>query len=194
MSRFQIIFITFGIIIFLAAGIAFFAMRSRPVAETNMSNAASVSLASPVVSSAEETALSSSDLELFVHPSLPFSFSYPAQFTINSFTEENGAEVVIAERSGKNGVFQIYIAPFDEEGALTKERISRDVSDMAIDDPQTALIGSEKTPALLFWGNDSTIGKTREVWFAREGYLYQVSAAAALDNVLTQVMATWRFE
>ena len=66
---------------------------------------------------------------------------------------------------------------------------------MAIESPQQALLGKDKNlPALIFFSSHPSLGKTREVWFIRDGLLYQVTALAALDGELANIMGTIAFE
>lgn len=132
--------------------------------------------------------------EGYAHPSLPFAFAYPKELTPVAF-QDDGAEIVLLGGKESGTEVQIVIRVFDESGPLTVERIQRDVSEMAIDEPQNVLIGSARIPALLFWSNDgASVGKTRELWFIQGSYLYQVTASAEMDETLAKIMETWRSE
>lgn len=133
---------------------------------------------------------SSSASSRYTHSAYGFSFDYPEGLTVSSF-EEGGGEVILAEGKAAGGGFQIYITPFDEPGPITAERIRQDLPDMIIHDPQRAAIGG--ADALIFFSEDPSLGKLREAWFSRGGYLYQVTAPAAFDGELSKIMATFAF-
>jgi hypothetical protein len=48
-------------------------------------------------------------------------------------------------------------------------------------------------PALAFHGFDAAMGQTYEVWFIKNGFLYEVSTYKELEPWLNQILATWRF-
>lgn len=120
-----------------------------------------------------------------------FSFRYPKDFEANEFTTEEGGIVIVVGKKGGEEEFQILASPFDESGPLTQERITQDIPEIVIEQPIQVIIAGET--AILFWSNDSVLGKTREVWFTHGMTLYQVSSAATLDATLSRVMATWEF-
>lgn len=130
---------------------------------------------------------------VFADSQYGFSFEYPKSFTATKFSDqEQTATILVQGEGGKNG-FQIFIAPFDEPGPLTKERIVQDLPDMKITNAENRVL-KNGIPALIFFSEETSLGKTREIWFIKNSYLYQVSTTAALDSLVAQIMATWRFE
>lgn len=122
-----------------------------------------------------------------------FSFKYPSNFSVDELSVKDGSGdiILVQEKSGEIG-FQVFISQFDETGSLTPERIKRDLPNITIENPQNVIL-SDGIVALIFISSDPTIGETREVWFVKGGYLYQVSTFAYLDSWLAGVMSTWRF-
>ena len=45
----------------------------------------------------------------------------------------------------------------------------------------------------MFFGSNSIMGDTREVWFVHGGYLFEVNTYKDLDSWLSQIMQTWVF-
>ena len=90
--------------------------------------------------------------------------------------------------------FQIFIIPFDEEGPLAPERIRQDLPEMLIQNPQNVIIGKDNIRALIFFSQEPGFGRTREIWFVRNGYLYQAMTYAELDALIGQVMESWEFQ
>jgi len=135
-----------------------------------------------------------SEYRVFEHPKLGFSVEYPAELSATRYEEGEGAETILFEneKEGEEKLgFQIFITPFEEE-KITREKILQDLPNADVEEPQEAILG-DGTHALIFWSNDPTIGRTREVWFSHAGYLYEVSTYAHLDTWLAHLMTTWRF-
>ena len=121
-----------------------------------------------------------------------FSFQCPEAFNVTDFDEEDTQTILVSKKDTKDG-FQIFIAPFDEPGPITKERILEDLPDFKIESPEQRLLKNGET-ALIFFTEDSSVGKTREIWFVHNGYLYQITTIQAFDAQLVQIMNTWKFE
>lgn len=132
-----------------------------------------------------------------------FNFLYPPDFTIDEIDDERGL-TILAQNSAKKAAFQIFLNPFDEPAfvetsagkarTLTPARIKKDLPNMVIENPQQVLIGANKnTPALIFFSQDQTLGKTREIWFVGNGHLFQVETFADQDSLIGPVMDTWQF-
>jgi hypothetical protein len=127
-----------------------------------------------------------------------FYFQYPKDFTVTKFKEgEDGDTILIQQKapsssSGQAG-FQVFIAPFDEPGPLTKERITQDLPEMKITNAENRVL-KNGVPALIFFSEETSLGKTREIWFIKNGYLYQISTTAALDSLVAQIIGTWMFQ
>jgi hypothetical protein len=49
-----------------------------------------------------------------------------------------------------------------------------------------------EVPATMFFGSNSVMGDTREIWFIR-GFLYEVTTYKEFDSWLTPIMQTWQF-
>ena len=120
-----------------------------------------------------------------------FSFMYPEGFTVRSFSADGG-ESILLERGGDG--LQIFITPFDEIGDITEERIRKDIPDMRIDGAQPVELGTSGKGLAFISDNAEWGGNSREVWFAFNGNLYQLSTYARLDMLLKAILNTWKFE
>ena len=49
------------------------------------------------------------------------------------------------------------------------------------------------TPATMFFGKNLIMGDTQEVWFIKNGFLYEVTTYKELDQWLAGIMKTWKF-
>ncbi len=137
----------------------------------------------------------------YFHPKYKFSFQYPGELNVSAFQEGEYGETVLVQKPDERAGFQIFIAPFDEAGPMTKERILQDLPDMVVEEPQQVIIGQDPSTgsgqaitALIFFSHEPSLGKTREVWFIHGGYLYQLSTYAGLDGFIGRILETWKFQ
>lgn len=130
--------------------------------------------------------------ERYIHPDPAFSIEYPKDLKARAYDEGDDAQNIVFQGENRTG-FQIFISPYEGE-ELTQERILEDLPEAIIREPLEALIGPSKDiRALLFWSEDPAIGRTREVWFVHNSYLYEITTYAHLDSWLAGLMTTWRF-
>ena len=71
--------------------------------------------------------------------------------------------------------------------------IAEDLPGIRIEEPQEAIIG-DSVRALIFFISDVQIGRTREAWFIKNGYLYQITTFAKNDSLLAKVLSTLEFK
>lgn len=58
---------------------------------------------------------------------------------------------------------------------------------------EPTVIVLDGTQATMFWSTNSIMGDTREVWFIKNGFLYEVVTYKELDTWLGQIMRSWKF-
>jgi hypothetical protein len=58
-------------------------------------------------------------------------------------------------------------------------------------DPTDIVVDGAKGMEFLSYA--PTMDDTREVWFIKNGYLYEVTTFKELDSWLAQIMQTWKF-
>ena len=133
----------------------------------------------------------------YLNTSHSFSFKYPKDMKVENFKEsEDSPEVILVQNANEGKGFQIVITPFDEDvgNKLSKERIKLDVPDLLVKDEQSILIGQNGEGLAFLSDNADFGGKSREVWFVFNGFLYQISTYAHLDPILQSVFSTWQFK
>lgn len=132
--------------------------------------------------------------QAFTHPSLGFSFEYPAGYNIGQFSDDNGQTVLIQQvGSDKSNLsVQVYAQPFDEPGPITVARIQKDLPKQLIQNPQNISVGG--ISGLLFNSQEDGIGQTQEAWFISEGQLYSVTAPASASDLLQSILSSWKFD
>lgn len=132
------------------------------------------------------------DLQLYENSDIGFSFNYPKDFKITELSDDTG-ETILVKSQKPEEEFQIFISPFDEPEPITADRIKKDVPDMKIEEPQQVLIGADKKiNALIFLSENESIGKTREIWFSANGYLFQITAKAGQDGFIGPIVETFK--
>lgn len=128
----------------------------------------------------------------FEHPVLKFSFQYPESFELNRIKEEIGETLLAQDQKNPKTTFQIFILPFDEPGPLTPERIKRDLPEIKIETPKYIEINGIK--GLTFYGLDQDLENTYEVWFVYKEKLYQITTYKSVENLMIEILKTWRFK
>lgn len=126
--------------------------------------------------------------ETYTNPKYSFSFSYPKELNASEFTEGNRDIILIKDETGDG--FQISITPFDESEPVTKARILKDIPDMAIANDKIISLGGAS--ALSFKSKGES-GETIEIWFARNGNLYQISALPSFEDKMDKILETMLF-
>ncbi|MEQ1561451.1 MAG: hypothetical protein ABL899_01855 [Nitrospira sp.] len=134
----------------------------------------------------------------FIHKKYAFSFTYPSSMKTSNFREGDGEQILFQDDANKNW-FQINITPWDESGDLTVARIKKDIPDIVIKDPQSVILGPDQKSssgpkAIIFFSKEASLGETREVWFVKNGNLYQVTTYKRLDALISQILSTLVFE
>jgi len=140
----------------------------------------------------EDIAMSKIDenLKTYTHQKPTFSLDFPADLTIEKYDEGGVSETILF--SGPSGSFQVFVSPYSGDGTISEQEVKRLQPLTPMEGVETIKIAN--TPALLFWSTVPDIGKTREVWLSKGGYLFSVTARGSADAWLAHIMTTWRFE
>ena len=124
--------------------------------------------------------------ENFTVPKLP-----ELNFTYTDL--DNGVKRILAEGKNEHEGFEITIFPFDETGPLTPDRIKQDVPDIEISNSEDTTI-ADNIPALAFNSSDEGIGQTFEVWFVKDGQLFQVVTWPSYRETLLEILDYIKFQ
>lgn len=120
-----------------------------------------------------------------------FTFNYPNNYRIGSFAEGEGDVVLLQDANAKTGL-QITISPFDENiNRLSEARIRQDLPDLDMQNVDQIMLGD--LPAIFFTSSDSSFGNSVEVWFIKNGNLYQMSTYSYQLPLLEQVAKSMQF-
>lgn len=119
-----------------------------------------------------------------------FFYYHPADLTAKEFDEGGGAITIVDENKEKTQGLQIFIVPYSEK-VITEERFKRDApSGVMLESKDIVLNGAN---GIQFFSQDSLIGDTREIWFIKNGFLYEVTTVKELDSWLNEIIQTWHF-
>lgn len=120
---------------------------------------------------------------------LRFSLQYPEDLKIKEYGEGNTSTITFEDAKGEKG-FQVFVVPYEEE-TVSEERFKMDIPSGVFREPVEVLIDGARATA--FWSANSVFGETREVWFIKNGFLYEVTTYKQLDSWLAGIMTTWKF-
>lgn len=103
--------------------------------------------------------------------------------------EEGSATFVFQDETGTKG-FQIFIAQYLEQ-QVSEERFRTDNPSGVRENMQDITI--DGAVGASFTGAHPTLGETAEIWFVKNGFLYEVTTLKPLAEWLSGVMQTWEF-
>lgn len=130
--------------------------------------------------------------ETYVHPAHHFSFDYPQGFTITTTSDELG-EIVTIQNSSAEG-FQIVIQPIEEDiRDISPELIREQIPGIVMNETQEVILGSSGKGTAFLSDNPAFNAKSREVWFAHNKVVYQISTYSKFDPLLKAILSTWEF-
>lgn len=118
-----------------------------------------------------------------------FSLLYPDDLRVKEYNEGRGTTIIF-ENAKKNKGFQIFAVPYLED-YIIPERFKSDVPSGAIKGQTDILIDGAR--ATMFYSENTAMGETREVWFIKNGFLYEVTTYRDLDAWLSAIMKNWDF-
>ncbi len=119
-----------------------------------------------------------------------FSLFYPSEMKVTEFDEGNGARTITFQNVAEAKGFQIFIVPYGTPHVST-ERFHKDVPSGVREEPTDLTI--DGVVANMFFSNNIALGDTREVWFIKDGYLFEVTAPKTLNAWLMGIIQTWKF-
>lgn len=119
-----------------------------------------------------------------------FSILYKDELAIKQFEEGGGASTFTFENASSTLGFQLFVVPYGEE-KISQERFLKD-SPLGVRENQKdfkidTVIGTS------FYGKNETLGDTYEVWFIRNGLLYEASIPRSLEVWFLDIIETWLF-
>jgi hypothetical protein len=154
--------------------------------------AASARLAVPdaLSVSTPETRALPGGMRLYESKAFKFSIAYPEQLKVTQYEERGNAMTVTFENPDRTQEFEVYVTPY-AKAQIDDARFKLDQPSGRFLDPQDVVVDGAR--ATLFTGYNAIMGDTREVWFIKDGFLYEVMTYKPLDAWLGQMMQGWKF-
>lgn len=119
-----------------------------------------------------------------------FSVLYPQDLQVKITNEGGGASTIAIENDKTARGFQIFVVPFSGS-QITDARFKLDEPSGVRDSLKNVSI--DGATGASFFGKTDALGDTAEVWFVRNGYLYEVTALKIDAGWLSGIMNTWKF-
>jgi hypothetical protein len=119
-----------------------------------------------------------------------FSVFHKTQRIATEYREANGGFTVVFQNPETGRGFQVFIVPYTKDH-ITESRFKADIRTGVIEASST--IPLDGICATTFLSKSIAIGETREVWAIHNGYLYEITTFRELDEVMQQVVDSWRF-
>lgn len=119
-----------------------------------------------------------------------FSLFYPEELIAAEHYGQGGALTIAFQREGGAYGFQIFITPY-EESQITQEQFLQDVPTGVREEPVDIEVGG--VLANKFFSEHLDLGQTREIWFIKDNYLYEITTYRELDKWLQEIVQTWEF-
>lgn len=190
------IIIIVGIVV--VAGLVIASTRSNPGKDSSQAQNDGAPLTveeQKVVEQDKAAVVSTTAAVRYTHPRLGFSFEKPEGYTVGSIKGDDGSETLVVQPSGGNAKqgFQIFINPLDEPLDLTPQTVQRELPGTAVDNPLRITLDGVKNAMMFGSNNESFGGKSYEIWFATNSYVYQVTSYAEFAKQLQQIIGTWKF-
>ncbi|MEK7585218.1 MAG: hypothetical protein AAB455_01760 [Patescibacteria group bacterium] len=124
------------------------------------------------------------------NPDQSFSLAYPPELLVKEYDEGDGTKTIIFEGRNQKRGFQVFFTPYLGE-SITSSRILRDIPSGNFTEPAEVIL-DDQVRGLIFFSQQIG-GQMREVWFLHNGYLFEVTAVASLDQWLSDILSTWHF-
>ena len=120
-----------------------------------------------------------------------FGLTFPSDLFVHEYDEGEGTRSIAFEKEGEHLGFQMFITP-DPYGPVTLPGIQSAFPALKMQGTESLTIGTG-TPALAFASSVQGFGSTSELWFAHDGYLFEISTYPNLGPWLAQIIDTIRF-
>lgn len=119
-----------------------------------------------------------------------FSIDYPEGLIVKEFDEGGNASTITFQNIKESKGFQIFVVPFSGN-EITDERFKKDVPSGVRTNTENITIDGASGAA--FYSKDPILSQTREVWFIKNNFLYEVTTIREHEAWLLEIMNTWRF-
>lgn len=119
-----------------------------------------------------------------------FSIFYKNIFRVKEYPEDNRSITIVFQDSENLDGFQIYITPYFSD-KITDEQFIKDIPSGVRKNEQKIFV--DKKEAVAFISEDQNLGETLEVWFINYGLLYEITANKGSEQLVRDIVSSWRF-
>lgn len=183
--------ITIGVIFFFLGALAMFFVGDILYPKQGSDMTEDMSVVEKILNRSEQIDVGDDQKE-YHNKKFGFKIRYPDFLQVEEFKEGTETYTLVFQEPGQKNGFQMFITPY-QDTTISKERLAYDTRGGSIEEPMEVVLGGGQR-ALAFWSNDPTLGKLREVWFIKNGFLYEVTTYAEEDEALAKVLSTLSFE
>ena len=119
-----------------------------------------------------------------------FGVAYPETMKVAEYDEGGGASTITFEDTEGLKGFQIFVTPYSE-AQVGVERFKSDVPGGVMKEARDIFVALSSATA--FYDEHPFLGELYEIWFIKNGLLYEVSTLKSLEGELNEIIKTWRF-
>lgn len=183
MKNIKITVIIIGLIVVFGV-VALILLKKSPVVNQ------SPNISKEVISS-PSTQITTPAIFTYTHPEFGFSFKYSSNLSIGREQESDTSEILLIQSKEKGAIGQIYISSFPESAVLSAELLQKEFPGKKFLNGKKVLIGDME--AFSFESEADGTGKTWEVVYANNGYIYQAMSTINNRNEFESILTTWEF-
>jgi hypothetical protein len=158
--------------------------QSSTTGETTAASSPPLAVATPTTQDARQ------GKRQYSNKAIHFSLSYPQNLQVQEYTEQGGGFTVTFQDLEADQEVQVFVTPYSD-AQITDARFKLDEASGVKNNPTAVVIDGAK--GIAFFSNNPTMDDTREVWFIKGGFLYEVTTYKELDAWLQNIMQTWKF-
>ena len=159
-------------------------------ASSGASSSDTSSVPPPLSQSTPQTQQATEGMLAYKNAAFHFGLLFPDNLQATEYKEQDGAVTVSFQDTKTDQGFEVYVTPYADK-QITPQRFKLDEPSGVMQTPTDIVV--DGTRATMFFGNNTIMGDTREVWFIHGGFLYEVTTYKELDTWLGGIMRTWRF-
>ena len=180
----------FGTILVIGVmlGAGFFVLSRESDDEASQSNSSEKISA---LNSKKEQEIIPAGYKKYQNAKYGFSILYPETLAQKEIDEGGNASTITFQNPAEGKGFQIFVVPYEGE-QVSEERFRQDIPSHVRKNTEEVIVDGGKGAA--FYSTDLGLGDTREVWFIKNGYLFEVTTLKALEADLLEMLRTWEWK
>ncbi len=130
---------------------------------------------------------------VYVSTDSAYTLTTPVDFTSTALSQDDGSETVLFVGSTATRNFQMYISDYASDELITPQVIQKNIPDLLVEKPETIAVDGAQGVAFISGPKDGTL-RTREIWFAYNGKLYQITTFKEFDDQMVDILSTWKWQ